>query len=700
MRESPDLKPLLSPESVAVVGASPDSWYSSQLMDNLLDYGFNDPVYPVNPNRERVWDRKCYDSISEVPETVDLVVVSVPREFVNQVVDNAGEMGIPAALIITAGFSESDRKGQRLETELESIVAKHSMVVCGPNCVGIANPLDETVLTSTCSRKPGKGSIGLVSQSGALAFTTFFERAADNDVDFAYLISTGNEVGLSVADYVDYLAGQDDVDVICTYIEGIDNPRRFMDAAKKARENDTPVLTVKVGRTEEAENASISHTGSLTGNDDIWQAALDQTGVERVDDITGLLTKASLHATAESPDSNRVCIASTSGGLASLLADLSAERDLELPSIEGTTQDNLQDIEDLLTYGDLHNPADIRGYGADVLEEIATIVFADDTYDSYVFAVGLPAVDERAEDIANQMINIQQMADDPVVFLWTGRKDPMKKEKTQPFERVQQEMPLFFDPKASIEALSSLVHFSPAETEELRYTIKSEGQNNISDENSTDKTLIWEEAESLLHEAGVNTIKTYTAKSSGEAVEMAKKIDNPVVLKVDSRDIHHRNDIGGVITNLERSDQVESAYGRILDKVEKFAPEATINGILVQPWIEHEIEAFIGMSRDQLFGPSITLGTGGTAVEIFEDSAICIPPFSKSVAMDAMRDTKIPALFGHHGVSDQSSEDFASMVESVGKLSNNNQNLLELDLNPIILVDGEWTAVDALVRSR
>ncbi|MFB9807189.1 acetate--CoA ligase family protein [Haladaptatus pallidirubidus] len=424
----PALDPLFDPGSVAVVGASPDSFYAGNLIDNLLNYGFDGALYPVNPNRDEVWDRTCYDSIEDVPETVDLVVVSVPRDYVVDVVRSAGQRGVPAALVVTAGFSEADEHGAELETTLARTAEEVGIHVVGPNCIGLMAARGAT-LTATCSRKPNPGKIALVSQSGALAFTTFFERAADIDIDFSHIVSTGNEADLTTSDYITYLAAQETVDVICVYVEGLNDPERFMRVADEATRNGTPVLAVKIGQSDIAEEATLSHTGSLTGDDDGWQAAFRQTGVQRVPDIPDLLSRASAHANYDPPKGNNIAIASTSGGLASLLADLADERGLNLPDIDGETERTLLDMEELLTFGEFHNPADIRGYGAEVLPEIADALLADDAYDAYVFAIGLSGVDERAANVAADLEGIVERADDPVFVLWTGRKDPLTKRR-------------------------------------------------------------------------------------------------------------------------------------------------------------------------------------------------------------------------------------------------------------------------------
>lgn len=200
------IETLLSPDSIAVVGASPDSWYASNLVENLGEYGYDGDVYYVNPGRNEVWNEPCYDALSDVPAVVDLAVVSVPRQYVLETVRETGELGVSSAIVITAGFAEADETGAELEDEIGELADEYGMAICGPNTIDVANTHDETVVTSTCSRKPEPDSIGLVSQSGALAFTTFYERAADEDLDFAYAVATGNEADLTLTDYVEYMA--------------------------------------------------------------------------------------------------------------------------------------------------------------------------------------------------------------------------------------------------------------------------------------------------------------------------------------------------------------------------------------------------------------------------------------------------------------------------------------------------------------
>jgi len=693
-----NLDPLFDPASLAIVGASPDSWYSSRITEHLTSYGYDGDLYLVNPNRESAWDRRCYDAVSDLPAVVDLVVVVVPREHVVDVVRESGELGIPAALVITTGFSEADERGAELEAELEATAEEYAINVAGPNCIGLANTQAGTVLTGICSREPDPGNIGLASQSGALSFATFFENAADEDTHFSHIVSTGNEVDQSLADYVEYMAADPDVEVICTYIEGVTEPRRFIEVARETVATGTPVLAVKVGSSDVAQAAAESHTGSLTGNDAAWDAAFGQAGIERVPDIPDLTTRAQAHAAFDPPDSRRVCIASTSGGLATLLADLAEERGLDLPQLADETETALLEMDDLLTFGELHNPVDIRAQGAEVLPEVADALFADDSFDAYVFGIGLSAVDEDADVIADHLLAVAEMTDDPVIFLWTGRREPADLDDPQPYERVRAEYPLFYEPGKSIDALASLVRFDEARDRLVGRPPFELGERSVSDLPS-DSTLAWSRATALLEDYGVDLPATRSATSSEEAARYASRIGTPVVMKVDSPDVAHRNRIGAVRVGVDSPAAAQRAYEEIVANVFEHDADATIEGVLVQEMVEGGVEALVGASQDPNLGPVVTLGSGGTQVEALQDTTHLVAPFGKGDAYGALDRTDIPARFEHEFGADASLDSLANLVTKVGNLVAKRRDVAELDLNPVMVRPERSVCVDAFVRT-
>jgi acyl-CoA synthetase (NDP forming) len=692
------LDPLFDPSSLAIVGASPDSWYSSRITENLTDYGYDGDCYLVNPNRETAWDRRCYDAISDLPEVVDLAVVVVPREYVVDVVREAGEVGVPAALVITTGFSEADERGAELEAELEATAEEYAISVAGPNCIGLANAQAGTVLTGLCSREPEPGHIGLASQSGALSFATFFENAADEDTHFSHIVSTGNEVDQSLVDYVEYMAADPDVEVICTYIEGVTEPRRFIEVARETVATGTPVLAVKVGSSDVAQAAAESHTGSLTGNDEVWDAAFGQAGIERLPDIPDLTSRAQAHAAFDPPDSSRVCVASTSGGLATLLADLAEDRGLDLPQLGDGTEEALLEMEDLLTFGELHNPVDIRAQGAEVLPDVAETLFADDAFDAYVFGIGLSAVDADADLIADHLLTVAEMTDAPVIFLWTGRREPAELDDPQPYERVRADYPLFYEPSKAIDALASLVRFDEARDRLVGRPPFELDERSPSDLPS-DATLTWSQATSLLDDYGIDLPATRSASSSEEAARYASRIGTPVVMKVDSPDIAHRNDVGAVRVGVESSAEAQRAYEDIVANVFEHDDEATIEGVLVQEMIEGGVEALVGASQDPNLGPVVTLGSGGTQVEALQDTTHLVAPFGKGDAYGALKRTDLPARFEHEFGPDASLDSLANLITKVGNLVAKRREVAELDLNPVMVRPDRSVCVDAFVKT-
>jgi len=699
--DPPDLDPLFDPDSVAVVGASPDSFYSGNLVDNLLSYGFEGDLHPVNPNRESAWGRRCYDGLGDVPGAVDLAVVSVPREHVPGVVRTAEERGIPAALVLSAGFGEADERGRELEAELRAVVADGDIRLCGPNCIGVADARAGVVLASTCSRRPEAGNVALVSQSGALAFTTFFERGADEDLGFSHVVSTGNEVDLSAGDYVAYLADREAVDVVCAYVEGVDDPRRFARAADDAVRSGTPVLTVKVGRADRADDATLSHTGSLTGDDDAWAAAFRGAGVERVPDVPDLLRRSRGHAAFDPPDGDRLCVASTSGGLASLLADMAEARGLALPPLDGDTERALLGMEELLTFGELHNPADVRGYGADALPEIADVLLADDGFDAYVFAVALSAVDERAERVADGVERIAERAEDPVFALWTGRTEPEAGGSDPlPYERLRRHLPLYYDPGRCLDAVASLV--DAGERRRRRRERPSRRALEAAAEPRAiglpvDAVLPWADAADLLARYDVPTAPTRRVESAGAAADAAAALGFPAVVKADAPALPHRTEAGAVRVGIGSAAAAAEAF----EAVRAAAADRGVAdaGALVQPELRGP-EVLVGASREAGFGPVVTVGAGGTAVEALEDRAAVLPPCSPADARDALAETAVPALVEGHRGDDRSLDGLADLVARVGDLASEVGGVAELDCNPVVVTPSGPRAVDALVRTR
>jgi acetyltransferase len=463
------------------------------------------------------------------------------------------------------------------------------------------------------------------------------------------------------------------------------------------------VLTVKVGRSELAEAATLSHTGSVTGSDDAWRAAFEQTGVQRVPDIPDLLSRASAHTAYDSPDGNRVCIASTSGGLASLLADMAAERALTLPDIDGDTEQRLLDIEELLTYGGFANPADIRGYGAEVLPEIAEAVLADDAFDAYVFAIGLPGTDERAATIAADLETIVTAADDPVYVLWTGRKEPDDPTVTPPYARLRASVPVYEDPGRCLDAVASTTRYA---TDRDRLTGRPSRRDLASSldvppvDLPAGRVLTWAETEPLLDAFDVPVVQTHLTTDAEAAVTAAEAVGYPVVVKVDSPTLPHRTDVGAVRVGLDSPAAVREAYHDVMDAALAQADETAVAGVLVQPMVDDGVEAMLGVAPGDVFGSLVSVGPGGVLVESLGEPRTLVPPFSREDARRAVDGTALADLLTERRDGDPLP--VASVVDllvNVGDLAASVDAVAELDLNPVVVSEDGPVAVDALVRT-
>lgn len=421
------------------------------------------------------------------------------------------------------------------------------------------------------------------------------------------------------------------------------------------------------------------------------------------------------HTAFNAPDSERICIISTSGGMASLLADMADERDLLLPDIDEETEQTLLNMEDLLSFGEFHNPADIRGYGADVLPKIAESLFADDAFDAYVFAVGLPAVGERAEQIADDILTVREMAKDPVIFLWTGRKDPEPDDEVPlPYEKVRQETPLYYNPETCMDAVASLVRFGEYDAAGGAGAAgTSLGTPDLSANDSlawsvpANSILTWSESEQFLAAAKIESPDTRLATSAEEARLHAEAIGGDVVLKVDSRDIPHRTDAGAVIVGVEPA-EIDEHYSGLYANAHDYASDAEIKGILVQEQADLDMatEVLVGVSVVESFGRVVTVAPGGEFVELFNEGTgtTLIPPVSKQTAREAIESSKLGDLLnGYRGRPPSDVDALSTLVSRVSQLviAANDPPINELDLNPVLVnPEGEGiSVVDILVQT-
>ena len=702
-----DLRPLLAPRSIAIVGASASNPYASRLIENLGNGGFDGRVYLINPRQASVGGLPCHPSIEALPETPDLAILVVPQRAVLDVLETCGRRGIPAALIISAGFGEAGDAGREAQVEIRRIAEAHGMVVCGPNCLGIANVRAPAMMHSYTGLPVPRGNLALVSQSGAMAFASVLSPAADRGVGFAMVVSSGNEAVIDTPDYVRHFVDDPDVRVIASLLEGLrpGRGRAFLDVAARAADAGKPILVCKVGRSEVGSRQVVSHTGSMTGSDAVYDAAFAQAGVIRVPDPDDLFEIASAFSRCAEPRGEGIAILSTSGGLGVVLADKCGVHGLELPPLSAEAAERLAKGDMFLVVGDLGNPLDMRGQGAQHLPELLDLFIRDDRYHLITVALGLPAVGERAVKIARDLIEMAGKTDKPLIVLWMGtRLDPAGRPTDLDGFRLLEtsRVPVFSSPDKSFKAMQALVgyHRFRQRRAERRGAVAGPAGIDASAARAfvADKrgTLDEVDARTLLAFYGIAGPREHLARDADEAARAAKDIGYPVAVKIVSPDLPHKTEAGAVALGVRDEAAVREACEAMLARQR---PETHVRGLLVQEMIADGREVIVGASQDPQFGPVVTCGLGGVFVEVLRDVQRRIPPIDAGEARSMIAALAGAATLGEFRGRPAASVDAAvDVIRRIGQLALDlADRIAEVEINPLMVTPTGAIAVDAVV---
>jgi acetyltransferase len=684
--------------------------YSGKLVENILKGGF-DPakLYPVNPKYDRFGDLPCYKSLSELPEPPDLVVIALSGRRVRGVIAECVKLKVKAVLLVSAGFAEADSQGREEQESIKQLARESGLLVCGPNSLGIAVPKNNLMAHAYMNITMKPGRIGLVSQSGATAFASVVSQAVDRDIQFSNVISTGNEADLESIDFIRYLIHENDTKAIICFIEGFKEGRRFREVAEEALTVGKPILIVKVGRSDLGARQAISHTGALTGSDNVYQALFDQHGVLRLPYPDDLAETANLFAQSPPPKAPGLLVVSTSGGLCSLIADACGVQQLELPQL---TEEEIQFVKSrdfLLVYGTPINPLDIRGQGAIHLPEILSCFSTDHRYGILVVAIGMDAIGPMSTHIAESLVALRSKIDKPIVVLWMGKKrDPSEEISDKDGFRVLEKagLPLFFSPERLIRSLKEFIGYHQFRKRWLSTLEK--GPKTIGRTVASARTFLahksgtLDEVESrrLLEFYGIASPREALVSCPSEAAQAAEKIGYPVVLKVVSPDLPHKTEAGAVCLNLKDANIVRSTAEEMLFRVERRTPRATVKGLLVQEMILGAREMIVGVSHDNQFGPVVLAGIGGVWVEVLKDISLRLPPLSRMDAKEMLRRLKgaklLESFRGNEAVDTVAVE---NVILRLGDLAQELEDMvLELDINPLLVTGSRAYAADALVR--
>jgi acetyltransferase len=699
------LTPLFEPASVAIVGATEKKGKVGEvLIANMLAAGYKGPLFAVNPKYTQVAGVPCFPSPERLPQRVDLAVVATPAATVPDVIEQCGRAGVRAAVVISAGFSETGPAGAKLERALVENARRWGLRVIGPNCLGILRPALGMNATFARSRAL-TGSLGLISQSGAVC-AAMLDWAEPNGVGFSSVVSLGGSVELDFGEIIDYLANDAVTEHILLYIEGIRDARRFLSSLRAAARV-KPVILMKVGRHPAGSRAAVSHTGAIVGSDDVFEAVVKRAGVVRVRSVGQLVAAAQALSSHVRPRGNRLAVITNGGGPGVMAADLAADLDLPLAELSSATIESLRGA--LPSNWSHGNPVDLIG-DADSARYRAAVsaCLADDGVDG-LLTILTPQAMTDADDVARAVVESARGSSKPLIACWMGEANVARARRIL----TDASIPTFRTPDPAVEMFAHVSAFYRNQQALLQAPGPLErgsapdlrGARLVIEAALADRRKVLTEMESkaLLAAFHIPIARTAIARSAQEAVLLAEQSGFPVAMKIDSPDVTHKSDVGGVRLNVADALAARAAYQEIVEQVKRTRPGARVNGIAVEPMMvrPHGRELMVGVKRDSVFGPAITFGAGGTAVEVHRDRSVALPPLNAFLVADMIRSTRVSKLLGaFRNLPPANMRALEAVLLRVSEMVCELPAIEELDVNPLIVDESGAVVVDARVVVR
>ena len=689
------LEGFFNPGSVAVVGASREEGKTGySIISNVVKYGFQGKIYPVNPKASEIMGLKSYPDLLSIEGAVDLAIIVIPPKFILNTIDECAKKGIKSVIIISAGFKETGGEGRKLESELVEKARGYGIRLLGPNCLGLIDT-NSSLNASFAAGMPPKGNIAFFSQSGALC-TAILDWAVGNNVGFSKFVSLGNKADLSELELIQTLADDPETSVILGYLEGVEKGPEFMDVARKAAKK-KPLIIVKAGGTAAGARAASSHTGTLAGADKAFQAAFDQSGIIRAMSIEDLFDYALSFAGQPLPSGPRLAIITNAGGPGIIAADACERFRVELAELTGDTINKLR--ESLPPVAGFFNPVDVIGDArADRYEAAVNTVLSDPNVNGALVILTPQAMTE-VEKTADIVANASRTGK-PLIASFMGEasirgaSDILRKGG----------VPNYPYPERGVKSFASMVRYAQwlkepepvigafdVNRDQVRGIISSargEGRLELGEK----------EAREVIKAYGFRIPKGMLARTSDEASIVAKGIGFPVVMKIASPDILHKTEVGGVRVGLSSEEEVVRAFLEITSNASRLMPKALIWGVSVQEMFKKGKEVIAGMSKDHNFGPLLMFGLGGIYVEVLKDVSFRVAPVGKVDVEKMITEIRSFALL--KGVRGEAPSDIDALVEGIQRLSQlvtDFPEIIEMDINPLlVLPKGEGiVAIDA-----
>lgn len=702
---SEELRPLMKPSSIAVVGASSRVNRGTMVIRNLKRFGFQGKVYAVNPKYKEIEDIPCYPTLADLPGPVDFVVCALGSKHVISVMKQAGKIGARAGLVIASGFGDGTGKGKGLSQELYSTCDEFGIKVCGPNCYGLLNVFGNAAPFSGAIVEPlQKGNIGFVLQSGAIT-RTIHDTPLGRGLGISYIVTSGNETVVELSEYVNWMLDDPQTQVIVTFIEGLKNPARFALVAEKALKMGKPIIALKVGRSVKGQRSTLAHTGSIAGSDASYEAVFQKYGVVRVYDFDELIETALLFSSSRKPHGCGFALVSISGGITGVTADLSEDIGLKLPQLEEATVKQLEEI--LPDFASIDNPLDTTGVVAeniDDLNEIIPVLDRDRGISAVAVAFNTPQSSESGRNFFKEksrvLADVYKSVQKPLIS-FAAASGPVDPEVNGNLKNHG--IPFLMGLRESLLAMHRWAwYFERQRLAELPAGRVGQGKGIARvDDCSCQGILSESESKALLKQYGITVTRQELVNNAEEAVAAGRSIGFPVVLKIDSADIPHKTEAGGVKIGIETEKAVLEAYNEIIASVSKYNPSARINGVMVQEMVPPGVEVLLGVTKDPQFGLQIAIGMGGIFVELIRSAALRPVPLAERDVEEMIDSLPLGKLL--RGFRGSGPADREALIDAALALSDFavdlGDSLSEVDINPlVVLPEGKGViAVDSLV---
>lgn len=691
---------MLNPRTVALVGATEkEGSVGRAIMENLV-LSKDRKIFPVNPNRTTVLGSKCYPDIKSVPEPVDLAVIATPAKTVPETVEECGKAGVPGIVIISAGFKETGEEGKKLEDQIRGIRRKYGMRIIGPNCVGVIRP-NVGLNASFLKARPEGGKIAFISQSGALG-SAVLDWAVNAHIGFSMFASLGSMIDIDFGDLIDFLGDDPYTRSIMIYMESVGNAKKFMSAARGFARN-KPIIIVKPGRFAESAKATLSHTGAMASDDEVYDAAFKRAGAVRVREVGDLFNSAAVLDSKHLPRGRRLAIVTNAGGPGVMATDELIELGGELAGLSHESVAQLNSV--LPPFWSRGNPIDVLG-DADIGRYVSALsVCANDPDVDGIMVAYTPQGAAKPAELARSIAEIAKNAWKPIVVTWMGGEAVLEARKIF----AENDIPNYETPEDAVKTYLYMYRYG--RNLELLYETPAELSVDQAPPKSNLKALIAklaregvttvseEESKRFLSNYGIPTTRPYMAGNVEAAIRLARDVGYPVVLKIVSPDITHKSDVGGVATGIDSDERLRSEYTVMMQRIKSNRPQAKIHGVTVQKMVQDiDYEIILGARKDRDFGSVILFGMGGVGAEIFRDFSIGLPPLNQTLVRRLIEDTKVHKMI--QGYRGKQPADIRQLEEIIVRFSNlivDFPEIAEIDVNPLAIFGGKACALDARI---